>query len=157
MTQKAGPMRVISVMRSLVMKQGLLICAEAWRVFATTKLDGEFRLRRLVRASALREDRPRGDGDIFPDRVRNREERPWKTTKTCQGLRGHGGHSLPRENLFHKQANLSCAGMSREVPAVEQAAAHAGIRCRRFFSERKRGPGVWRSRRAGQYDSGERR
>src|SRR5260370_22423535 len=140
-------------MRSLVMKQGVLIWAEAWRAFATTKRDGELRLRRLVRGTAVGEDGPAGDGDIFPDRVRNREERPWKTTKTCQGLRGHGGHSLPRENLFHKQANLSCAGMSREVPAVEQAAAHAGIRCRRFFSERKRGPGGWRSLTAGQYDS----
>src|SRR5260370_6399891 len=133
MTQKAGPMRVISVMRSLVMKQGLLICAEAWRAFATTKRDGEFRLRRLVRASALREDRPPGDGDIFPDRVRNREERPWKTTKTCQGLRGHGGHSFPRENLFHKQAHLSCAGMYREGPAGEQAAAPDRTRSPRFF------------------------
>jgi len=37
MTQKAGPMRVISVMSSLVMRQDLLICAGTLQVFGATK------------------------------------------------------------------------------------------------------------------------
>src|SRR6266481_5731503 len=112
MTQKAGPMRVISVMSSLVMRRGPLICAGASQAFGATRRDGEFRRRNLAPASSRREDRRRGGDGISPGRVRSREEKPGETTKSCPDLRGHGALSSLRENLLHKRAKLWCGDTS---------------------------------------------
>src|ERR1700674_565968 len=112
MTQRAGPMRVISVMSSLLMKRGLPACDEALRAFGAKRGDGEFQRRNLARASSRREGRRQAGDGISPGRVQNREEKPWETTKTCPGLRGHRALSLPRENPLHRRANLSCGDTS---------------------------------------------
>src|SRR5260370_952662 len=122
MTQKAGPMRVISVMSSLVKRRCALICAGVLRVYGAARRDGEFRRRRLARARRRRAARLRDGDGISPDRVQNKEEIPWKTTKTCRRLWEHHVLSSRREIPFHRKSNLSCDDTSSEAPALERAA-----------------------------------
>src|SRR4029077_13782356 len=145
MTQKAGPMRVISVMSSLVIEPRPRICAEASQASGATRRDGEFLRRRLARARKRRADQQRDGDGISPARARNREAKPWKATKTCRRLRGHGALSSRREIRLHRSSNLSCGDISSEIPALERAAARAGIRFRRFLPERSKGPDAWRN------------
>src|SRR5216684_6856187 len=107
MTQKAGPMRVISVMRSLVTELRLRTCAEASQASDAARRDGEFLRRRLARARKRRVNRLRDGDGISPGPVRNREEKPSKATETCRRLRGHRALSSRREIPLHRKANFS--------------------------------------------------
>src|SRR5260370_8569757 len=106
MTQKAGPMRVISVMSSLVMGQRFPTCAEALRACEAVTRDDEFRRRSLALASSRPGDQRRDGDGTSPSRARNKEERHLPTTRKYPSF--HRLLALPsaRHTLFPSTPTL---------------------------------------------------
>src|SRR5258708_38208609 len=84
MTEKAGPMRVISVMRSLVMAPLRVFSAVISTALRGQKQDDGFPLGVPGRASAPLGDQPQAGGRIFQAQLRRTAEQTWKARSRCQ-------------------------------------------------------------------------
>src|SRR5260370_6045408 len=86
MTQNAGPMRVISVMSSLVMALRRVFTAAASPALFVQRQDAGFPLRAPGRANTQQRGQRRGGGGIFQAQPRNTAARTWKTRLKCRAF-----------------------------------------------------------------------